>query len=170
MTLNNTQSRLVLISLFALALFALLLFGFYRIYLENRETARLLTLAGEGERREILNEQIKALREKSSAEIAAFETLGLSTETLVPTIESIEAAGRALGLETEITSVERAGPEGAPAQVKISVESRGSWRGSFSLLKALESLPQKVVIERALLSKTAAGWRSQIDLSLQSFD
>lgn len=160
-----------MLALTALGLMALLVFSFYQIFSMNRETARLMALAETTEKEKELAKTISNLRENANADIAAFESLGLSTEKLVPTIESIEAAGRALGLDTEITSVKREGKEGSALQViKISLDSSGPWKGNFSLLKALENLPQRVIVESARLSQTESAWRSEIVLSLQSLD
>jgi hypothetical protein len=148
-----------------------LAYQLYDLRKENAEIFRLSGLSQEIEKEEILAESIEELQEEAGEEITAFEILTASQETLVPTIESIESAGRSLGLETEITSVKRSETPGVSVQtIEIVVESLGSWRGNFSLLKILESLPHRVNIESAQLSKIETGWRSRVALSLQSFD
>jgi hypothetical protein len=171
MTGINTHFRLALLSILALLLMGTLSFAFYKLRAENLETARLLGVLQESEKKEETARKVRELQESASADIAAFEALALSPETLVPTIESIEDAGRALGLATEIVSVTREGEAGAGTQtVKIVVESTGSWRGNFLFLKALENLPQRAKIESTHFSKAESLWRSRMELTLLSFD
>lgn len=171
MTSNNTRLRLILLSTLTLLLLVSLCFAFYKLRAENLDTTRLINLTDELERKESVARVVRELQKNASADIAAFEALTLSSETLVPTIESIESAGRALGLSTEITSLKREGEESAAARVvKMVVESSGSWSGNFSFLKALENLPQRVKIEGVYLSKSDSVWRSSIELTLSSLD
>lgn len=166
----NTTLRLVFLSVLALALLGFLGFGFYRLWMENQETARLTNLFEEAGKKEAANQRALQIRESALAEVTAFEAIALASQNLVPTIESIEDAGRSLGLTTKIASVEEGEAGSSNQAVKIVVESSGSWRGNFTLLKALESLPQRIKIESASLSKSESSWRSRIELTLLSLD
>src|SRR3989338_8481444 len=155
MKAQNSKLRLILTSFAAALMAALLVLDFYHIRSKNAETLRLVELANAKESEEILAKSIKEIQNNSRAELSAFEQIVLSDSEIVPIIENIEKAGRALGLITEITSVEKindADPA-LPQRIRIIVESDGSWRGIFALLKAIESLPNRVLLEETTLAK-----------------
>jgi hypothetical protein len=161
----NTKLRLLLASVGVIVLLGLLCFALYRLKVENTETVRLENLAEDVEKKEETVRMVRELRDKFKEDIAALEALG-SSDSLLPTIENIEAAGETLGLSTEIASVERESEEGKAQAIRIIVESTGSWKANFLLLKSLEALPQKVNIGSVYLSKFESLWRSNIELTL----
>lgn len=172
MLLLNTKSRLILLSLFSLVLLALLIWAVLKVRSENQETSRLSGLAEKSVREEVTLESIRALRESSEVEIEAFEKLMLTDSRLVSVIESLESVSRSLSLDTEVVSVAKEG-EVAPNEaqkIKIVIESEGSWRSLFSLMKAIESLPQRVMLEEESLTKTGSLWQGRVILSLYSFN
>jgi Tfp pilus assembly protein PilO len=172
MTFNNTKARLYIFSAIALALLALLILGVRKMNNENAETARLISLSAESETRANTAHTIRSLQDSASEEVQAFENLTLTNERLVPLIESIESVGRALKLDLEIVSVEKKleGEGGGPQRIRIVIEASGPWGGAFSLVKAIESLPHRVMFENVSLTKGEEGWSTMISLSLYSFN
>lgn len=172
MNSRDTIVKTVLLSLAALSLIVLLGFDLYSIRSKNKEASRLLNLTEESSKGEVASQSIRIQREASKEEIEAFEAIALSEAGLVSVIESLESAGRTLGLVTEIISVTQEGevPAGEPQKIRIVVEGIGGWGGAYSLLKAVESLPQRVIIEEASLTKDGTAWKSRIDFSLHSFN
>jgi hypothetical protein len=171
MTASSTNIRLAVTSALAIALFALLFFAVRSISSKNMETSELVYQAEESSQKEVSNQAIRSLRNASREEIEEFEMLALSGNEVVGVIESLEKAGRALELETEIVSVSQTGEAGTdPQKIKIVIEGKGGWDGAYSLVKAVESLPQRVMLEEASLSKEEALWKAHVEFSLYSFN
>jgi hypothetical protein len=162
---GNTKLRLILVSAGVCILLGVLGFALYRLKIENTETVRLESLVRDLEKKEETVRMVREIRERSKEDIAALEVIA-SSDALLPTIENIEAAGESLGLSTEIASVEREGEEGGIQGIRIVVESTGTWKANFLLLKSLETLPQQVKVGSVYLSKTESLWRSNIELTL----
>jgi hypothetical protein len=172
MARHSSKFRLVILSLVVLIMLASLIIVFYRLSSESKEASRLLNLIGQTEKEIALIDSARLFRDSAQEEIAAFESLVLSENKLVSVIESIEGAGRALSLETEIVSVSKVGdaPEGEPQEIEITIESNGSWTGNFSFLKAIENLPYQVKVREASFLKAPETWRSHISISLSTFN
>ncbi|MFZ2763797.1 MAG: hypothetical protein WAX80_02045 [Minisyncoccia bacterium] len=170
--MSHSKSLLVILSLMSVVLLTVLVLGVYDIKLKNKETSELLNLADNAAELEILVQSIRAIQSEAGKDLATFDSLVLSESKLVPLIESIEGVGRAVGLDVEIVSVgENEDPGASFAQiVRIVVETRGSWASSLSFLRAVESLPNRVIVDETTLSKQEDGWNSRIVLSLYSFD
>ncbi len=172
MTLNNSKARLYILSAVALALLALLVVDVRKMNSENVETARLVSLSGESETKANAAQTVRSLQASASEEIKAFENLTLTNERLVPLIESVESVGRALGLDLEIVSVEKKqeGEGTGPQRIRMVIEASGTWSGTFSLVKAIETLPHRVMLENVSLVKEDSGWSAMVSLSLYSFN
>jgi hypothetical protein len=166
MTSKDTIVKIVLLALAALALLTLLAFDLLNIRSKNREAAQLLSETEELNRGDVAAQSIRILKDANQEEIEIFESL--TSPGVVAVIESLEKAGRALGLETEIVSVEDV--SGESKKIRIVIEGEGSFSGAYSLVKAVESLPQKVMLEGATLSKGASEWKARVEFSLYSFD
>ena len=171
MTAHQTKIRLILLSLVSLALVALLVLDFYQIRAKNEETSRLTNLLDKGESMEILTQAIRNLQNNSWVEFETFQQLTLTNDSLVPLIESLENTGRSLGLTTKIISINKSGDPEAPEPQKIQmvVESSGTWRGTFLFLKAIESVPYRVMFEGVELAQSTGLWRARVTLSLYAF-
>ena len=170
--LKESRSILSLLSAVTLVLLALLVLDFYHIRTQNKKTSDMLNLANKAREDESLAQSVRLLQNTAGEDVEALGDLGLTPRRLVETIESIENAGRSLGLDTEIISVdkiERPDPSD-PQQIVIVIENIGPWAGSFAFLQAMESMPNRVVMKEASFNKEETGWRSGITLSLYSFD
>ena len=172
MTISSTKTRIAVLVLVILGLLGAVGTTLYRIREDGQESARLLgevdSVAGERATAEL----IKDIRVDAEAEINYFESLALMDTGIVSVIESIEDAGRLLGLSTKTLSVEKV-PESDGSKIQkvtLVVETKGTWSGVFSYLKALESLPQRVSISGIEMSKELDGWHSSITLSLFAFE
>ena len=119
------------------------------------------------------------IQKNAAEDIAAFDSLTLSGDNLVPLIEDIEGAGQTLGLDTKIVSVGKIEDKKSvePDIIRIVMETQGSWAPTLSFLRAIESLPHRVMIDESILSRdeigpagNGASWRLKIVLSLYSFD
>lgn len=166
---KNTQIRVGVLALGALALLALFILDMRRLSSENAEIVRLLTEYAEIESEESAVHSIKSLKASSAADIEALEALALNDERIVPLIESIEEAGRVLELELKIVSVDKDKEDASPQLIRIVIEASGTWDSAFALTQAVESLPHRVMIESVSLTKMENVWRERISISLNSF-
>lgn len=167
---SDTKIRLGILAIIALAMLALLGFGWISIKKENRQTADLMAASGASESAEREEQAIRAIQAESSDEIKALEALALTNDKLVPLIEDIESLGSELGLDLEIASVEKKEAEGSsPQLIRIAVSAKGSWGGVLALLQAVESLPYRVIMESANLNKGTEKWDETLVFSVHSF-
>ena len=172
MIFNNSKLSLIILALASLILLAILTLGVYDIQAKNRKASELLNLANQAAEARTLARSIRMMQDSAAEDLTTFDNLTLSDDKLVPLIEEIEWAGRALGLDTSIVSVGKIEDKKSiePDIIRIVMETQGSWTPTFSFLRAIESLPHRVTIEESSLSKTEFGWRSKIVLSLYSFN
>ncbi|MDO8589927.1 MAG: hypothetical protein Q7R69_01485 [bacterium] len=172
MILKNSKPLLIILSLISISLLAVLVLGAYRIQLKNKEASELLNLADRAAEARTLAQSIRTVQSSAAEELAAFDSFTLSDSKLVPLIESVEGVGKALGLNTDIVSVGKIEDKKAvePAMIRIVMETQGSWAQNLSFLRAIESLPNRVVIDELGLSKAEVGWRLRMVLSLYSFN
>ncbi len=172
MIFKNSKLLLTILSLISIILLAVLILGTYNIQLKNKEASELLNLADEAAEAKILSQSIRMMQSNSAEDIAAFGSLTLSGDNLVPLIESIEGAGQTLGLDTKIVSVGKIEDKKSvePDIIRIVMETQGPWASTLSFLRAIESLPHRVMIDESSLSRDEVGWRLKIVLSLYSFD
>lgn len=170
MTNPSTKLSLTVLSLAALFLAGLLVLDWRNIKSKNIETAELLSAAGATTQAENEAESIRVFQREAKDDIASLEALTLNSQRLVGLIESIEEAGRTLNLDLEIASVEKKEGEGqAPELLRIAVNAKGSWGSAYALLKAVESLPHRVMIESVGLVKSGNAWEETLVFSLHSF-
>jgi Tfp pilus assembly protein PilO len=168
----NSKTSLILLTLLTALLASFFVLEFYRVKSENEETSRLLSEVNQAADQREATQSIRLLKKTAAQDVSAFEALTLSPSRLVEVIESIEEAGRSLSLETTIASVDKPEANGSttPQSIDIVVETSGSWAGTNRFLKAIESLPTRVTIQEARLSKQGSAWDSQIKLSFYSFE
>lgn len=172
MILRNSKVLLITLSLISLALLSVLILGVYNIRFKNKETSELLNLVDRASEVGIIIQSIRAAQNDAGPDLEAFDNMVLTSDKLVPLIESIEGAGQALGLETSILSVAKIEDKKSaePPLVRIVMETTGPWAQTLSFLRAIESLPHRVLLDESNLSREEVGWRSRIILSLYSFD
>lgn len=169
--MRKTRLTIWVLAFAALILLVLALLDLRKVRVENRAVSTLVQVAEEKGQKEAVVQSVKALRQRGGEEIEAFEKMTLSNETLVPTIELIERGGGSLGLEVEIASVDKSEAKpGEPSKVSLVIESRGSWAGIMSFLKAVESLPHRVMVDNVYFTKEGGQWRSSLSISLFSFN
>lgn len=168
--MKKTKLTIWLLSFAAIILLGLALLDLRKVVVENREASSLALTAEEKGREEAVVQSVKVLRQRSGEVVEEFERLTLTNEALVPTIELIESGGRSLGLAVEIASVEKSGGAGEPSKVRLVIETKGAWSGTLSFLRAVESLPHRVMIENVYFTKEGGQWRSSIAVSLYSFN
>lgn len=178
MIFNNSRILVVVLSFLSLVLLAVLAFGAYHIETKNRESNMLLAQAKQTIEERILSQSIRMTQNAAAKDLDNFEKITLSSDKTVSLIENIEAAGRNLGLETEIASVDKVEGKQAsdPAMIRIIIKTEGSWNPTLSFLRAMESLPYRVLIDEytitALVANTISDkrWKSQVTLALHIFD
>lgn len=152
---------LITTSIITLVLAALLGLSWYQIKDQNREAAELMLEVNRRAAESELLQKVKILRNTAKSDLESFDKLALDKESIVPMIERFESAGRSLNLDTKISIAEEV--EGG---IRLSLESEGDWRGIFSNLKAIESMPYRVVFEKVNLSKSGANWRLFVTIFL----
>lgn len=169
---KNSKPLLLVCALILVALLAVFILGLYNIRTKNEETVKLLEEINSITELNDLARSIRMVQGDSQSGVVTFENLVLSEEKVVSLIESIEDAGRVLGLETNIVSVEKREGEKAsdPDIINITIESRGSWSKVHALLRAIENLPNRVGVDELNIRKTEDGWQSRMAISLFSFN
>lgn len=172
MIFNNSKVTLAILALVSAVLLTVLILGAYKVQLKNKEASELLNLANQAAEARILAQSIRTAQNDAAEDIAAFDRLALSSDKLVPLIESIEKAGRRLDLDTRIVSVGKMEDKKSvePDIIRVVMETQGSWPRTLSFLHAIESLPHRVMMEETSLSRVGSGWRLRIVLALYSFD
>lgn len=170
--IKNSKFCLTILSLVLLGLLAAVVFTVYEIRTKNKETSRLLNESNEVFERKELAQSVREIKTSAAEDVVAFENLILVDEKLVSLIESIEAEGKALGLDTKIVSVakiESKKPE-EPVLIKMIIQAEGDWTPTLSLLRAIESLPYKVMMEESNLLKVEDVWQLRTTFFLDSFN
>lgn len=172
MTFNKSKLLLIALSLVSTVLLTVLILAIYNIRVKNQEVSVLLNQADHTAKVAILAQSIRVTQKDAAEDIESFESFVLTDDKLVPIIESIEGAGRALNLDTSILSVGKVEDnESLELQmIRIVIETQGSWTSTFSFLNVIESLPNRVMIEESNFSKEETSWRSRIILRLYSFN
>lgn len=172
MTKYSTKFSLMLVSAILVGLLGLLAFGIWSMRDKNKSASELALLAENAASDEAVLQHVRLVENSHSDLIAAFEGIILNDGDLVPLIESIQGTGRGFGLETEILSVSETQGDGdaEPDLVRIAIESRGSWAANLSFLRAIESLPYRVMVEEAGIRKDAESvWVSDTVIFLHVF-
>ena len=169
---SHTKSLLTTLVVTAVVLLAVLVIGVYNIRDKNNKTSELLNLADEAAEAGVLVQSIRILQNDAREDLESFDKLILSNDKLVPLIEDIEKTGRGFDLETNILSVGEVGKSGSvePQTLRIALEAQGSWSGELSFLKAIESLPYRVMIEETDFQKKETGWHLKVVLALHLFN
>jgi Tfp pilus assembly protein PilO len=186
MTITHSKLFPITLSLLSIVFLAVLILEIYNIQLKNREASELFNLADNNAKMAVLTQSIRMVQTNSAEDIAAFDKLTLSDANLVSLIENIEATGHVLGLNTNIVSVEKIEDKKSaePDLIRLAIETQGSWAPTLSFLRAIESLPHRVMINESNLSRNEAGpasprqggagdgvsWHLKIILSLYSFN
>lgn len=166
----NTQIRLISLSLVALALLAFIALNWLKIKNENLETTQILIASGATEKAQREAQTIRNIQISAADDLEAFEKIILTDEKLVPLIENIEETSRILRLDLEITSVEKSlESEGEPQIIRMAINVEGAWSDIYNFLKAIESLPYRIMIEQVSLEKSGTKWSETLSFSIHSF-
>lgn len=173
MTTQSSKSFLVLLSLVLIFLVAALVFGLYDIKTKNKEVSRIINDVDESAKTEELVQSIKEIQTAAAEDLETFESLVFTDGDLVPFIENIEEVGEKLSLETKIVSVNEIASKkpDEPNLIRLTIETvEGSWPATLSFLRAIESLPYRVMIDESTLSKDTNGWRLRMTISVHAFN
>lgn len=168
---KNSKALLITLSLISLVFLSLVVFGIYDIKSKNKNTSELLNQADSVSETGNLAQSIKMMQMNAEEDLSAFEELVLTSDKLVPLIEELESTGRGFGLDTKIISVGKVEDKKAlePSMIHIILEAQGPWAETLAFLRAIESLPHRVIIDEASLSEVDVNWRLRITLVLPSF-
>ena len=172
MITKSSKPFLVTLSLISLVFLLVLVFGIYDIKAKNKKILELLSEADSASETGELAQSIKTTQTNAGGDLDAFDKLVLTSGKLVPLIESIETAGRGLGLETKIVSVGKIEDkkQGEPSLIRLVLETQGAWAQTLAFLRAIENLPYRVMIDESSLLEVDVNWRLRITLALHSFD
>jgi len=172
MIYKNSKLSLLVFSLILIMLLATTSFAIYDIKEKNKEISALSNEADRVTEARSLVQSIKVAQKSAATELEDFNNLVLSRDKLVFLIEDIEKMGRALGLDTNIVSVGKLEDTKSKKSdvIRIVIETQGSWAPTLSFLRAIESLPHRVMIEETSLSKVETNWNLKITLTLYLFD
>ncbi|OHA89767.1 MAG: hypothetical protein A3C70_00715 [Candidatus Zambryskibacteria bacterium RIFCSPHIGHO2_02_FULL_43_14] len=172
MIFKNSKLLLTVFSLITIILLFALIIGVYSIRAKNQKISELINLATQASEVEVMARSIRAVQNSAKEDLEAFDDFVLSDDKLVALIESIEAVGQTLDLETKIVSVSKIEDKKVivPDMIYIAMETQGPWAGTFSFLHAIENLPHRVKLDKLSLSKEEDGWHLAVTLVLYSFD
>lgn len=172
MKLTSTKTLIVILVIIIVFLLAVISYGVYEIRSRNLDTSELLNEVDQLAEAKEMTRAIKAIRMTALDDIDTFNSLVLTSDKLVPLIESLEKKGRELGVEVNIVSVNKGEESQTPSPNIISmvIEAEGSWAGSYSFLKTIESLPYNVMIKESILSKAMDKWLLRATVVLNLFD
>ena len=172
MILKNSKLLLITLSLISIIFLVVLIWETYNIQTKNKGASELLNLADQTAEVSVLAQSIRMIQNNATEDTKAFDDMTLSNDNLVFLIESIEGIGQTLSLDTNILSVGKIEDKKSiePDIVRIAMETQGAWSPTLSFLRAIESLPHRVMIDESSLSKNETGWRLKIILSLYSFN
>mgnify|MGYP001614585040 CR=1 FL=1 len=172
--MNPKNSKTVLIFSGAATLLLLLVFfwGFRNIRERGANIALLKNKVSEASAEDSLIRSLATLKRSAGEELDAFNNRALTDNNLVSLIESLEDKASSLGLDLEIVSVNKTANESLPLEVEflnIVIDADGSWRGVYSFLLALESLPHRVIFEKVNFSKREGHWNLNVAFSAYIF-
>jgi hypothetical protein len=172
MIFRNSKFLLVICSVTTLLFIGVATLSVYSIQTKNKNTSELIKTADRVAGATVLTSFVERMRTDERDNIEELNNLSVSNDKLILFIESIEGAGLAIGVETQIDSVDRidAKKSGGAANFRIVVQAEGSWQKVFSFLQAIEYLPYRVTMEEINLSKAELGWQLKILLSVPSFN
>jgi hypothetical protein len=170
--MKNSRTLLIVSSIIVLSLCGLLSFNIYRVYSQNRATSLLLEEANQNATEDNLVSSVKKLKMGAAEEIEAFEKLVFTSDKIIEAIEELEFLGRSLNVKVEVTHVEEVEkiPETEGKGLRVALNADGSWSGLFTWLKALESLPYRVMFDQVNFTKTELGWRVTVVMFIPTFD
>ena len=170
----NTSRKFAIItlSILALVLLGALSLGFWIVRGKNQEMSELQNLAQLAEEADNLSNLVRSISSTHASELETLEQIILRKDRVVLLIESVEQAANSLGIIAEITSVNEKAEEGNKLSViEMNIDANGTWSQNLAFLKALESLPYRVMFGRTdIKSAEEGGWTSSITLSVHAFD
>lgn len=165
MKTNNTKNLLIIVVVTFLGLAGIFAYGIYDIQSKNQETSELLNQIEVRSEGALLHQSIRSMQTSAQEELDLLDEIALAPNEIVDFIEEIEGLGRGLGLNVSIESVsEIKATESEPEKIRIIFETSGAWEDIFSLLRIVEHIPKKVVLEEVKLSKEELSWASDISL------
>ena len=172
MTPNRSTTLLILSGLGAPFLLVVGGLVIYNVRVKNEETSKLLNATSDVIKENLLSESLRAIQHDRASDIEAFEALVLTRDKLASLLESVEKAGKTLGLDTRIVSVDQVEGDKSiePHMVRVTVEGTGPWTPTLAFLRVMENLPHRVTIESSKLSKENSNWNLRVVLLLYLFD
>jgi hypothetical protein len=172
MILNRSTAVFIVSFFVAVTLLGVLIFLVYSIRSKNREASELINTADRIAEATVLAESIENIQADAGPDLEALSNLALSSDKLIFFIESVEGVGRKLKLDINISSVERIEDKKAAEEpvFRMVLDTQGSWLSTFAFLRALESLPYRVMVEEINLFRAEVGWQAKVVLSIHTFD
>lgn len=171
MTSNRSVVILIVMLLLASGILLFLFLTFYEIQTTNREVSELINTAKLMKEERASIQSARMARNLAAEEVRTLQELTFGADQLVSFIEDLESVGKKLGLDVNIISVNRVDDKKKPIPyiIRISLEAKGGWSGTFSFLQAIENLPYKVIIEEAILLKDEVDWSLRTTVSVPAF-
>lgn len=172
MIINRSNTFLSITTLVATGSISALALIVFDIQATNHKTSELLNTMERISEEEAIIQSARFARSNAAEDIKAFEGLIFKGDKLVPFIEGLEEAGRGLSLETKILSVSKIEDRKAPIPytIRIIMEVGGSWSGTFSFLRAIENIPNRIVVDDVQTVKDGNGWRTKITFLIYAFE
>jgi hypothetical protein len=141
--------------LFAAAGFCL--YGIFFSYIgdKNREFSAATFLIESAEENELKLRSLKTTINETKEQREQLDTYFIREDAVVDFIETVEELGRVTGTELSVSSVElEPSTEEYPSTLRISVDTRGTWKNQYQLLLLLETLPYHINLTGVRLQET----------------
>lgn len=166
-----TRTRITFLSLLLLLLSAALIVSLWSLRGIGLEAARLNAEADALSGNDSWTMGVRQIQSESAGDLKTLEEAKLSRTELVSLIETLEQAGKSMGLKVSFSSITAEGElsSSTPQTLKIVVDTEGTWRGSLAFVRLLQSLPTKASIETLTLSLSNQTWRSGTTLRVTVF-
>ena len=151
---------MIIASLLCLALVMVLVYGLYKIRIQNQEVENLETQAESLGQMDDIVQSVRSIKINAGADLASLDNLILSQSKMVSFISMVESLGKQMGLKIVTASVAT-----DKASVHITFDTDGVWSRTMDFVHALENLPYKITLDESTISSTGGtshGWHGHI--------
>lgn len=173
---RNYKIIIAVNAILLVVLLAGLYFFVHQILKEGKRVAMLSAEVKQSSQRELQATQVKTMLDRFDGDIGKIKDYTITTDDEVSFIENIQALGRELGLETEISQVDNRPydknnrPDVSYLVIKLS--TKGSWKNTWNFISLVENFPYAMSIDTVGLvytpvdgsPKSVSSWQSLLTI------
>jgi hypothetical protein len=168
---TGRRNRELLVTVMLLNVVALGCYGvlFAQVKAKNENTSVLLNKIDAEATEAHLLASTKTLVSDTATLREQFRNFSVSREGVVPFIELLESAGKAVGVSVAINSVDTETLPGSTTMemLRVQVTGKGSWPDIVRFFGLLEFLPFEVALEQAIVSSSEGVlWRLAVTFTV----